>query len=78
MPAYYAHTKHTSLGRIRAVIEPSSLRPTIKVPFCLPALGPVPVVHVLTDLILGKPVTLLELTFELIAPAINYVEIVVS
>src|ERR1700733_5882415 len=37
-----------------------------------------PVVHVLVDLILGEAVALLQLAFELVAPALDDVEIVVG
>src|SRR5580693_592721 len=39
---------------------------------------PEPVVHVLVDLILGEAVALLQLAFELVAPALDDVEIVVG
>src|ERR1041385_793241 len=41
-------------------------------------LAPEPVVHVLADLVLGKTVALLQLAFELLAAALDDVEIVVG
>src|SRR5215207_6801578 len=40
--------------------------------------GPEPVVHVLADLVLGKAVALLQLAFELLAAALDDVEIVIG
>src|SRR3981081_632336 len=39
---------------------------------------PEPVVHIPVDLVLGKAVALLQLAFELLAPALDHVEIVVG
>ena len=44
----------------------------------LPRLLAVPVVNVLLDLILGEAVTLLDLSFELIAAAVDHSEVIVG
>src|SRR5688572_25117490 len=44
----------------------------------IPALAVVPFVDVVTDLVLGVAVALLDLAFELVAAAFDHVEVVVS
>src|SRR6202022_4591179 len=42
-----------------------------------PLLGIVPAVHVLTNLILGNPISLLQLAFKLLPSSINDVQVVI-
>src|SRR5215204_733645 len=44
----------------------------------LPFLASVPVVHFTSDLVLLIPVTLLDLAFELVAAAVDHVQIVIG
>src|SRR5262249_62028189 len=64
-------------GRPRLAPGPVSLS-TALVVVSSPALGGEPVVHVLAGLVLGHAIALLNLALELIAAAVDDVEVIVS
>src|SRR5215467_2228712 len=64
-------------GRPRLAPGPMSL-PTIVIVIPSPALGGEPVVHVLAGLVLGQTIALLKLALELIAAAVDDVEVIVG
>src|SRR5215207_3518634 len=77
-PVMVAHRGRTGFEGLTGHLDGLPDRSVTLSSMPLPFLASVPVVHFTSDLILLIPVTLLDLAFELIAAAVDHVQIVIG
>src|SRR5215203_2339545 len=77
-PVMVAHRGRTGFEGLTGHLDGLPDRSVTLSSMSLPFLASVPVVHFTPDLVLLIPVTLLDLAFELIAAAVDHVQIVIG
>src|SRR5215204_4886405 len=77
-PVMVAHRGRTGFEGLTGHLDGLPDRSVTLSSMSLPFLASVPVVHFTSDLVLLIPVTLLDLAFELVAAAVDHVQVVIG